>query len=575
MLLQRLREYSERLDLPPALYAETPIRYVIDIRADGTFDALTDTADPTSPGTKRGVRRLAPQVKRSVGIRPLLLADNAEYTFGLGRDGSKEDRVRQVHEAYIDILDECIAASGVAEVVAVRTFLTRPGWTLETFPDDFDRGATITFRVDGRFVTEVPAVQAFWASTNAPAGAPEMQCLVCGERRPVLERLQGAIKGIPGGQTSGTSIISANASAFESYGLTASLTAPTCSDCGERFTKALNDLLAKEGSRIRFEDSIYVFWTRERDPGFDFFRLLDQAQPDDVKALFESVQTGRPARVADPNRFYAIALSAAGGRAIVREWIDTTLPDAEEALRQWFNRQAIVDMNEGGRRYFSLRALAGATVRDLKDISPPTTRSLLRAALAGTPLARDMLAAAVRRTRAERRVTAPHAALIKLVLTSIEGHGQEADGMVELDATHDSAGYRCGRLLAVLESVQRAALPGVKAGIVDRYFGSASSTPAGVFPRLVRGAQPHLGRLERDNRPAQVALQRRLEDVLQGIHSFPRVLTMEEQGYFALGYYHQRADDRARIRAAKERKAAGIASTADEAEAALAEEADD
>lgn len=575
MLLQRLREYSERLDLPPALYAETPVRYVVDLRADGALEAFSDTADPSSRDTKRGVRRLAPQVKRSSGIRPLLLADNAEYTFGLARDSSKEDRARQVHEAYVEILDQCIAASDPPEVQAVRTFLTKPGWTLETFPADFDRSATITFRVDGRFVTEIPAVQAFWAAANAPVDADEMQCLICGKRRPVLDRLQGVIKGIPGGQTSGTSIISANASAFESYGLTASRTAPTCSDCGERFTKALNHLLAKEESRIRFGDSVYVFWTRDPAPEFDFFRILEHAEPGDVRTLFDSIQVGTPARVADPNRFYATALSAAGGRAVVREWIDTTLPDAQEALGRWFNRQAIVDMNEGGPRYFSLRALAGATVRDLRDIAPPTTRSLLRAALVGTPLPADMLAAAMRRTWAEQRVTAAQAALIKLVLTSSEGHGQEADAMVELNANHDSAGYQCGRLLAVLESVQRAALPNVKAGIVDRYFGSASSSPAGVFPRLVKGAQPHLGRLERDNRPAQLALQERLEEVLQRLESFPRVLTLEEQGYFALGYYHQRADDRSRARAARERKAAGVASRADEAEAAITENADE
>src|SRR5690606_18296655 len=134
-------------------------------------------------------------------------------------------------------------------------------------------------------------------------------------------------------------------------------------------------------------------------------------------------------------------------------------------------------------------SLAGATVRDLRDISPPTSRSLLRGALGGTPLPLDMLSAAVRRTRAEQRVTAPQAALIKLVLASLPGRTQE-EHMVELQPDHPSGGYQCGRLLAVLESVQRAALPGIKAGIVDRFYGSASSSPGGVFPRLVRGAQP-------------------------------------------------------------------------------------
>lgn len=574
MLLQRLREYSERLDLPPTLYDHVALRYVIDLAADGTPAGITDTADGASASIRRGVRRLAPQVKRTVGIKPLLLADNAEYTLGLGRDGSRPDRVMAVHAAYLDLIERCLASTKRQEVAAVAAFLARPQRL--PLPSDFDRGALITFRVDNAFVIDLPAVQAFWANENAPSGSQTMQCLICGYERPVMERLQANIKGglIPGGQTSGTSLISANADAFESYGLKASLTAPTCADCGERFTKALNALLGDESSRARLGDgSVMAFWTREPVSGVNFFDLLNNARPEDVETMLRSVRSGRPAEI-DPNRFYAVALSAAGGRAVLREWIDVTLPEAQEAIGTWFARQRIVDAVTGAHRYFGMRALAGATVRDLREISPPTTRALLRAALTGDRAPDSLLAAAVRRTQAEHRVTAAHAALIKLVLlSSVEGMEKGPD-MSALQPELDSPGYQCGRLMAVLESIQNAALPGVKAGITDRYFGSASSSPAGVFPRLVRGAQPHLGRLERDRPAAQRALQARLESVLDqmpAIKAFPRVLTLREQGMFSLGYYHQRADDRARARAAAERRRAGAASAADADELEVSE----
>ena len=45
-----------------------------------------------------------------------------------------------------------------------------------------------------------------------------------------------------------------------------------------------------------------------------------------------------------------------------------------------------------------------------------------------------------------------------------------------------------------------------------------------------------------------------------GIEGFASILTLEQQGIFALGFYHQRAYDRAQIQAAIERKKAGIAS---------------
>lgn len=129
--------------------------------------------------------------------------------------------------------------------------------------------------------------------------------------------------------------------------------------------------------------------------------------------------------------------------------------------------------------------------------------------------------------------------------------------MTQLDSANTSPAYLCGRLLAVLEDIQRAAIPGAKATIVDRFFGTASSAPASVFGRLMRGAQPHLGKLERDNPNAYRALQRRMEEVSSSIQSFPRTLTLEEQGLFSLGYYHQRAHARAEAKAAAERKRAG------------------
>jgi CRISPR-associated protein Csd1 len=119
------------------------------------------------------------------------------------------------------------------------------------------------------------------------------------------------------------------------------------------------------------------------------------------------------------------------------------------------------------------------------------------------------------------------------------------DDMSDLDPNQTNPAYLCGRLLAVLESLQRAALPGLNTTLTDRFFGTASSAPASVFARLVRGAQAHLGKLRKTRRGTYEALQRRLEEVLVSLPAFPKTLTLENQGIFALGYYHQRAADRA------------------------------
>lgn len=571
MLLQRLREYSERLMLPPPLYSEAPVRYIVELDGDGNLlnPSPTDTADPESRASKRGARRLVPQIQRSSGIQPLLFADNSEYTFGLPRPRSeseteekwrrRQERVCALHRAYVELVEKCRESTGEPRAKAVHRFLTEGTVRKLQLPEDFDISAFVTFRVDWEFVVDISAVQAFWAAEHSPEGgsAPVMQCLVCGERRPVLGRLQGKLKRVPGGQTSGTALISANAEAFESYGLEASLIAPTCGECGERFTKAANHLLSDfdRSSRVDVGGAAFLFWTKDANAGFPIRTLLTDPQPEDVRHLIESAFTGRKTEV-DDTAFYATSLSGSGGRAVVRDWIDTTLWEAKQNLARWFSLQELVNPYGEKGVPMSVYRLANATVRDAKDLPVTTPRAMVRAAIEGTPPPRGLLYQAVRRNRAEQKVTYSRAALIKLVLASL-GDRDKEDRMVQLDEGRTDAAYRCGRLLAVLEQVQKVAVPGVKASIVDRFFGTASSAPASVFGRLIRGSQPHLAKLERDRRGAHIALQRRLEQVLSGLANFPRTLTLEEQGLFALGYYHQRAFDRQQAKQAKERSVRG------------------
>lgn len=568
MLLHKLLENAGTLGLPPRLYENVAVRYVIELDRRGELlnPCPTDTADPKNPRTRRGTRRPVPQVQRSSATRPHLFADSADYTFGLSVDPVRERRTETRHRAYMDLVERCAAGTEEPAIAAVRDFLRADPVSALELDQDFDPAARITFRVDGQFVVDLPGVQDFWASANEPQDAPQMECIVCGKVRPVLQRLQTKIKGVPGGQTAGTSIISANEKAFLSYGLEDSLIAPTCSRCGERFSKALNELLASEKNSIRVGNAAFVFWTVE-DTAFDLSSLLHDPQPEHVKTLIESARRGQPSAPVDPTRFYAATLTASQGRAVVRDWLDTTVGNVQQNMARWFDMQRVVGERGEDSRLLRLRDLANATIRPRggdgrrdHDLPPSTPRALLRTALAGSPLPLDLLMQAVRRNRAEQTVTRPRAALIKLVILSREG---KEDDMVELNVDHPSAGYHCGRLLAVLEEVQRAAIPGAGTTIIDRFFGSASSSPSLVFGPLLRGAQPHLAKLERDRPGFFHALQQRLEDVQSRIAEFPNSLSLRDQGLFALGYYHQRAFDRARMREASEKRDAVVPAVAD------------
>ena len=548
MLLKKLTEYSERLDLPPSLYSEGPCRYFINLNPDGKFlPPLVDTADLSSPRTRRGQRRLLPQIQRSSGIRPLLMADKADYTLGYAPDPKRADRVRKCHQAYLDLVGRCALETEEPDAQAVLKFLRNDPLGQIQPDQEFDPSGIITFSVAGRITIDHPVVQAFWAATNAAdsADSQTMECLVCGNDRPVLDRLQAKIKGIPGGQTAGTSLISANSNAFESYGLRASLVAPTCSNCGEGFTRGLNDLLSNENNRLVSGNGVFVFWTREQ-AQFNLFTALNDPDPLQVQALLETVWTGRWTEV-DEEPFYALALSASGGRAVVRDWLDTTVGHAKQNLAAWFQRQRIMSWSEETSRYYGLRALALATVREARDLPVTTPRALIRGALTGAPLPLGILHQVVRRNQAERDVTRPRAALIKLALLS-RNYDYSEDYMVQLDSKNTEPAYRCGRLLAVMERAQRAAIKNLNTTIVDRFYGTASTAPQSAFNSLMKGMQAHLSKLERDNRGAYNAIQTQLEEILSGLDNFPRVLTLEQQGLFSLGYYHQKAQDRAQAR---------------------------
>jgi CRISPR-associated protein Csd1 len=558
MLLERLREYADRrLALPPPNYQEQAIRYIIDLDRDGHFLGMIDTADPAIAEVRRGVRRLAPAFVRTSGIRPKLLVDKGSYVLGYVPSGATPKREAQEHAAFIALTNASADATNEPAVRAIAQFLSGGGLSEVAMPHDFDGGASITFRVDGVFPIDLPSVQAHWASLQGTGAEPTMACVACGEIRPVLSGHPVTIKRIPSGQTSGNFLISANAAAFESYGLERSLIAPTCSPCAQKYGTALNALIGSDETSLRLGDVVYAFWTAE-DTGFKLGSLLSDPDASEVRALLDAARTGKVAATDIENTaFYAVGLSGSGARIAVRTWIDTTVGEAKRRLAHYFALQTMVEWDGQPGNPLPVWRLANATVRNPRRETPAAavTDGLFELALAGRRLPEDVLFRAVQRARAGQGVNRERAALIKMALGSEEGWTTERiEAMSGLDETNHDPAYLCGRLLAVLDAIQRQAIS-PNATVVDRFYGAAASAPASIFGNLLDTAQKHLAKMRKDPRTqaAGRALDGRLMEVMDAINGsvgFPKTLTLPQQGMFALGFYHQRAADR---RAARER----------------------
>lgn len=541
MLLQKLKEYAARspaADLPP-MYLATPIKWLIHLDQEGKFLGFVSTSSGTKKKNDRGKEYPAPSLVRAYGIKPKLLADRADYVLGFIEEDAKpkdKKRAQDCHNAFVALIKECVRATRVPEVLAVEKFLDNLDLTTLSLPADISSSDNVTFVVDGTMPIDLQRVREFWAQTQA-SSEELAQCLVCGKLKPPMKRQPIKVKGIPGGQPSGMALVSANAAAFESYGLEASLVAPICQECAEGYGRALEQLIRGEDTHLTIGPCVYLFWTRE-DQGFSPVSILASPEPGDVKALLRSVYGTRGAMPLNPMDFYAIALSSSGGRVAVRDWLVTTVGEVQQNLARYFRLQRLADRDGQPVGLFPLTASLVAASKDIRVNIP---EAFVNLALKGTPLPRWILYEAVRRSAVEQRVTRPRACVIKMALLSQEKGTREDGYMEQLDLANRNPAYLSGRLLAVLEFIQEAALPGIKATIVDRYYGTASSAPASVYGRLLRTAQSHLAKLRKDKKGAYTVLQRLLEEVLAGLKMFPATLNLQDQALFALGYYHQRA----------------------------------
>jgi CRISPR-associated protein Csd1 len=367
------------------------------------------------------------------------------------------------------------------------------------------------------------------------------------------------IKKVPGGTPSGIAFVSFNNETFVSYGLEGSENAPVSRQAAEAYTTALTRLLddnypdpkhrtpmARRNFRIS-HDTAVVFWSRNGSAALDLFaESLQHADPEAVAALYGAPWKGQRVSLDDPSAFYALTLSGGQGRGTIRGWFESTVREVLHNVKRHFDDLNIVRPAAEADRPFPLWQLLRRTAVQGKNenIHPNLAAAVFGAVLKGLAYPRMLLDATVRRARAERTVFSDRAALLKAYLVRakrlgvlIDPNFPEVKPMLDKDCP--TPAYRLGRLFAVLEKVQADAT-NASTTIRDRFYGAASATPVVVFGQLLRKAPHHLAKL--NHAPFYEKLIQEIMCALQPPSPFPTTLTLEEQGLFAVGYYHQRQD---------------------------------
>jgi CRISPR-associated protein Csd1 len=261
----------------------------------------------------------------------------------------------------------------------------------------------------------------------------------------------------------------------------------------------------------------------------------------EIRLFLKAVRQGKlpPAELSDPSlKFYILGLSPNASRLSVRFWHVSTIEEMARKLGQHFADLHIQRNFDNEPEFPGIWQLLRETAvqRKSENISPLLGGAVMRSILTGAPYPQNLLSATLCRIRADQDINYLRAAIIKacLVRKARVTHTLK-EVAVSLDEKNHSPAYLLGRLFAVLEKAQKDAIPEANTSIKDRYFGSASATPRSVFPVLLRLSQHHIQKAKY----GQVS-DKRIEEIMCLIKEFPAHLSLEDQGLFALGYYHQR-----------------------------------
>jgi CRISPR-associated protein Csd1 len=460
---------------------------------------------------------------------------------------------------------------------------------------------------------------AFRASLKKDSDQHDMACFGTGDQV-TPEKTHPKVKGLKGVGLSQpyAPIITFDKSAFESYGLEQAANAAMSAETATAYVNAIDHLLehsviyswrrpkvkapreltaygpkvggarlaywytgpAEERRRFEAQDDLIALLLgsadRERMPPDDpdEERLLAEGR---LRRALERVRTGESAQPVGNVRFCVLILSGAGGRVMVRDFFEGTILHLAESTDRWFSDLSLISYwgrsgeSPGLEQILTTPLPARKPDQEyMKWVAPAGgwRQRLWRAALTGGQLPA---------TAAVRALIAHNSLVVRGDLTD-ESEGLKAQRLSRLrlalikaylirkgipmkpalDPEHPSPAYHCGRLLAVYDSLQRAALGEVGTGVIQRYYGGALTNPSGVFGQLSRMAQTHLSKLEGG---LLHIYQRRIADIHNGIGGteqtpacYPTALGMDDQALFALGFWHQIAannKDRAAAAAAK------------------------
>lgn len=583
MIIHALNKYYDILlqetdvDIPRFGYCKAKVSFALNLSIEGVLLDVIDIRTVGKGNKLISVEMEVPeQIKRASGIAANFMCDNSTYVLGIDNK-KKPERAIQAFEAYKELHKKVL--NGVADVGAKAVLCFLDSWNPEVATQhpklvnvlqDLFTGGNIVFKLDGvkGYIHQRPDIKEAWERyCEYSEDEVTSQCLVTGQNASIA-RLHQSIKGVKGAQQSGASLVSFNLESFKSYGKEQSYNAPISKSSAFAYTTVLNYMLSNFRQRIQIGDATTVFWAESpegiyEDLMYELFSPSNEKEDEDnqkqedvlkhdtktiqlVHDILGRIRQGKQIDNAitevDPNvRFYILGLSPNSSRISVRFWFTDTFGVFVNRIGMHYKDMEIVKP-KNAIDFIPIYRILNETVPKKskeKKAAPLLGGALMRSILTGALYPHSLYTSILSRIRADKDINYVRASVIKAVLlrkARIQGNKEkEVMLTMSLNTQSENVAYRLGRLFALLEKAQQDAIPNLNSTIKDRYYGAASSRPRTTFPLLLRLAQHHI-----DKSDYGFIIDKKIEEVMAGIESFPSYLNLEEQGLFVLGYYHQR-----------------------------------
>lgn len=566
MILQALVNHYENLaeqgKVDQEGWCKAKVSYALNLSIDGKILGILSLKQEEESGKKRvwvpRQIKVPEMVTRSSGVSANFLCDNSKYMLGIDKNGTNQ-RVLECFEAakkrHLWLLRETLGDMAQAVKNFFETWNPEKAEECDEIREKWEEitdGGNLIFCMGLKYAQDDPCIQETWEAARNALSEDEQTgiCLVTGKEA-LISRIHKTIKGVPGAQSSGAALVSFNAPAFESYGKEQSYNAPVGRHAEFAYTTALNYLLNQRKYTFQLGDSMIIFWAESAEEGYQA-AFFDSVAPkpdnqEEIRGIFENLKMNRAVQIGNvtlnpEQQFYILALAPNAARLSVRFFYQNSFGNILKNLSEHYERMSVVRPSWEDKEYMGIRDMLFETVnQNSKDKSPVPNMAafVLQAILSGARYPASLYTDILIRIRAEQgKVTWGKAGIIKAYLIR-NMNWKEGGKYMGLNEESRETSYVLGRLFSVLESIQMDANPGIKATIRDRYFNSACATPASIFPVLIKLKNSHMKKLERENGGAKIYYEKLLTELMGKLDEYPKRLSLEEQGKFILGYYHQ------------------------------------